>query len=538
MADGVTLSAGSLDGAKVATDEDTVGSTGHHQYVKVEFGADNTFTKVTSSVGLPVDQVDDATRDNGIMTVDGAVDIELAGTAVTAGAGAVAAGTPRVTLASDDPAVAKLGTIDTDTGNIATDTATIAGDTTAILADTANMDTNLGTVAGAVYTDDADWTDSSSKHVLVGGVYQSVPQSVTDGDTGPAQIDANGNLKVNVTNSSLTVDLGANNDVTLATLPDTAAGDLAAINTAVSGTLTVGSHAVTNAGVFATQVNGDALTALQLIDDAVHTDDAAFTLGTSKGVAMMGFAGTQSVDVNDAAVLACDTDGALHIADGGNVISVDDGAGSLTVDGTVAATQSGTWNVNNVSGTVSLPTGAATAANQSTANTALQLIDNASVNHDAASVAGVTQIGLAARSTAATAVGDGDAVRALATLLGKQVTIPYAIPAQTWSYAAANGGITNTTGVTAKAAAGVGIRNYVTSVQIVNAHDSTGTEVVINDGAAGTTLWRGWAEQTGGGVSAKFDPPLRGTANTLIEVACVTTGTQTYFNLQGYSAAE
>lgn len=39
--------------------------------------------------------------------------------------------------------------------------------------------------------------------------------------------------------------------------------------------------------------------------------------------------------------------------------------------GTVAATQSGTWNVTNISGTVSLPTGAATAANQSTIITAL-----------------------------------------------------------------------------------------------------------------------------------------------------------------------
>jgi len=48
------------------------------------------------------------------------VNINLAGTDVTAGAGAVAAGTPRVTLASNDPAVALLGTIDTDTGNIAT----------------------------------------------------------------------------------------------------------------------------------------------------------------------------------------------------------------------------------------------------------------------------------------------------------------------------------------------------------------------------------------------------------------------------------
>ena len=44
-----------------------------------------------------------------------------------AGAGTVATGVQRVTLASDDPAVAKLGTIDTDTGIIAGDTTSING---------------------------------------------------------------------------------------------------------------------------------------------------------------------------------------------------------------------------------------------------------------------------------------------------------------------------------------------------------------------------------------------------------------------------
>lgn len=37
---------------------------------------------------------------------------------------------------------------------------------------------------------------------------------------------------------------------------------------------------------------------------------------------------------------------------------------NATVTGTVAATQSGTWNITNITGTVSLPTGAATAAKQ------------------------------------------------------------------------------------------------------------------------------------------------------------------------------
>lgn len=45
---------------------------------------------------------------------------------------------------------------------------------------------------------------------------------------------------------------------------------------------------------------------------------------------------------------------------GALTVEVNDGGGSITVDGTVAATQSGTWNLNNIGGTISLPTGAAT----------------------------------------------------------------------------------------------------------------------------------------------------------------------------------
>jgi len=50
----------------------------------------------------------------------------------------------------------------------------------------------------------------------------------------------------------------------------------------------VPSHAVTNAGTFAVQVDGNALTSLQLIEDTVFTDDVAFTPGTSK-VSAIGF---------------------------------------------------------------------------------------------------------------------------------------------------------------------------------------------------------------------------------------------------------
>lgn len=56
-------------------------------------------------------------------------------------------------------------------------------------------------------------------------------------------------------------------------------------------------------------------------------------------------------------------------------VKVDGSAVTQPVSGTVAATQSGAWNITNISGTVSLPTGAATASNQTNGNQLSQIVD-------------------------------------------------------------------------------------------------------------------------------------------------------------------
>lgn len=55
--------------------------------------------------------------------------------------------------------------------------------------------TALQLIDDAIYVDDADWSDGASKHLLVGGLYQSSPQTITDGDVGPIQVDENGNVR-------------------------------------------------------------------------------------------------------------------------------------------------------------------------------------------------------------------------------------------------------------------------------------------------------------------------------------------------------
>ena len=311
-------------------------------------------------------------------------------------------------------------------------------------------------------------------------------------------------------------------------------------------------------------VSGAALTSLQLTDDVVHSGDAVVSKYALIG-AVLDDTAPGAVTENQAQSLRMSTRRALLV----------EGVASGTAVNTSAA-QSGTWNVtvnaaiaagdNNI-GNVdvvtlpALPAGAnnigdvdvltIAAGDNNIGNVDIVTMPNVTLAagtntnevvgdaaHDAAIAGNPVRIGGRALTADYTAVVAGDTADFITTLTGKQVLYPYAIPGETWTYAAASGGIVNTTGVTVKTAGAAGVRNYITRVQVINGHATVDTDVQIRDGAAGTVLWRGWAENSGGGVSANFDPPLRGTAATLVEVACGTTGSATYFNVQGFTAAE
>lgn len=121
---------------------------------------------------------------------------------------------------------------------------------------------------------------------------------------------------------------------------------------------------------------------------------------------------------------------------------------------------------------------------------------------------------------------------------------PFKADGNDWSYAPAVAGISNTTtAVTVKAAAGANVRNYITAIQIATSVAlQTATVLAIRDGAAGTVLWRLPLTTTvnTGGFSFTFPTPLRGSANTLLEVVTLTAnGTGAiYFNCQGYTAKD
>lgn len=93
-----------------------------------------------------------------------------------------------------------------------------------------------------------------------------------------------------------------------------------------------------------------------------------------------------------------------------------------------------------------------------------------------------------------------------------------------WNYAAATGGIVNSVvAVTIKAAAGAAVRNYISGINLSSDTLGVATELAIRDGAAGAVLWRGKLQTTSLPVTEiTFNPPIKGTANTLLEVVTLT----------------
>jgi hypothetical protein len=121
-----------------------------------------------------------------------------------------------------------------------------------------------GTGVSAI--DDAAFNDETDDVVPIAGIFaDATPDSVTEDDTGAVRMSANRNLYVTIRD---------------------AAGNERGLNIGASGELTVAAHAVTNAGTFVVQENGAALTALQLIDNVVTTEDTA-SAGGGSGVVIM-----------------------------------------------------------------------------------------------------------------------------------------------------------------------------------------------------------------------------------------------------------
>lgn len=247
MADNVTLNAGTGGATLAAKEISHGGDTAQLQAVSLMGVSGNEGSYTAANIngdatnGLDVD----VTRVSGTVTVDGSgVTQPVSHAALTELAAAIDTEVQCDIVGALPAGNNNIGDVD-----VASVVPGVAATNLGKAEDAAHASGDVGVLAMAVRRDTA----------AVG--------SDTDGDYSTLNVDANGRLHVNVGN-----------------------------------TVTVAAHAVTNAGTFAVQVDGSALTALQLIDNASIADDAAFTPATT-GVTMAGFfadeSSTDSVNEGD-----------------------------------------------------------------------------------------------------------------------------------------------------------------------------------------------------------------------------------------------
>lgn len=130
----------------------------------------------------------------------------------------------------------------------------------------------------------------------------------------------------------------------------------------VDGSVTVSGTVTANAGTGTQNVS--------VQNASIPVTDNGGSLTVDGSVSVSNFPATQPVSGTVTVSQATAANLNANVTVQNASIPVTDNGGSLTVDGTVAATQSGTWNITNVSGTVSLPTGASTSAKQPSLGTA------------------------------------------------------------------------------------------------------------------------------------------------------------------------
>jgi hypothetical protein len=142
-----------------------------------------------------------------------------------------------------------------------------------------------------------------------------------------------------------------------------------------------------------------------------------------------------------------------------------------------------------------------------------------------------------ATTTEPAAVSDGDLVGARMDVTGRQIVLLGANP-EYYVSGVISSAMTGTTSTSLVAAPGASLRNYITACTFSNGHATVSTDMILQDGSGGTTIWVIPAAAVYGGAHITFPTPLRQpTANTALYVANVTTGASTKAACSGYKGA-
>ena len=149
------------------------------------------------------------------------------------------------------------------------------------------------------------------------------------------------------------------------------------------------------------------------------------------------------------------------------------------------------------------------------------------IAHDAADSGNPVKIGAHAVNAEPAAVAADDRVNLSADVVGKLITLPYANPE---NFVTGTASATDTSDTAVLAAAGAGVRNYVTSIVVHNA-GGTDAYVTIKDGATARLVVPAPAKS---GATHTLPVPLRGTANTAVNFASSAAVTTIHVSMVGY----
>lgn len=302
----------------------------------------------------------------------------IAGATTSTGNGVVGTGVQRVAIASDNTAFS-VNAIQSGTWNITNVSGTIS------------LPTGAATEASLVKLTLAQGsTTSGQTGALVLGAVTTAAPSYTTAQSNPFSLTTSGGLRTDSSTIAGTTTSTGNGVVGAGVQRVAIASDNTAfsVNAVQSGTWTV--QPGNTANTTAWKVDGSAVTqpisaaslplpsgastsALQTTGNtslaSIDTNLAllplaqASTTSGQSGPLLQGAVTTAAPSYTTAKTnpLSLTTAGALR---------VDASATTQPISGTVTANQGGTWNITNVSGTVSLPTGASTAAKQPALGTA------------------------------------------------------------------------------------------------------------------------------------------------------------------------
>ena len=399
------------------------------------------------------------------------------------------------------------------------------------------------------------------------GINDSGNVITTDG-SGVAGTPAGGVLTIQGVTSMTPVQIGDNSasltvDAPVGTPVFVRLSDGAsAITTLPVSLASVPSHAVTNAGTFVTQENGAALTSLQLIDDVIIADDAAFTPATTK-VAMAGFTfddvSPDTVNEGDggAARMSANRNIYVNIRDNaGNERGLNvDSSGNITVaaigtsvtPGTAAANLGKAEDAAHSSGDTGVMALAVANVAQSTfgadgdytpqaVDTKGNLMAGGNIAHDGVDAGNPLKVGFKAVASpkGVTLVSASDRSDAIGDVDGIPIT-----KLDTANDDVISERISNTDGSStafSNFGAVASTHNCVRSIVCWNSSATNGY-VDFRDGTAGSILWTMPLPATGGSILPPCSPfHFRTSQNTALAYDVSAALTTVYISISGYQS--